>query len=100
MLYFRMFFIMFVGLYISRVVLKELGAIDFGLYNVVGGVVTLFAFVQTALGNATWRYINVSLGKNDSSEIQEIFSYSIFLHLILCILVLVLAESIGLWFFY
>ena len=100
MLYFRMFFIMFVGLYISRVVLKELGAIDFGLYNVVGGVVTLFAFVQTALGNATWRYINVSLGKNDSSETQEIFSYSIFLHLILCILVLVLAESIGLWFFY
>lgn len=100
LLYFRMLITMFISLYTSRVVLAELGVTDFGLYNVVGGVVTLFAFVQSALGNSTWRYITVSLGTGDFNNLRITFSSAVFLHGLFCVLILVVAETVGLWFLY
>lgn len=100
LLYFRMLITMFISLYTSRVVLAELGVTDYGLYNVIGGIVTLFAFVQSALGNSTWRYITVSLGKGDFKDLNKTYSSAVFLHALFCVLILFVAESIGLWFLY
>lgn len=100
LLYMRMLFTMIVGLFTSRIVLQELGVVDYGIYNVVGGIVTLFAFVKQALGNATWRYINVSLGMGNLQHTQKVYSNAIVLHALLCVFIFLIAETIGLWFLY
>lgn len=100
LLYFRMFFIMAVSLFTSRVVLKTLGVEDFGIYNVVGGVVSMFGFLNSAMSSTTQRYITFALGKGDAEELRKVFSNCILTHLIISVVVLVLAESIGLWFLY
>lgn len=98
LLYFRMFLIMGVTLYTSRVILEALGVEDFGIYNVVAGVVVLFTFLNNAMASATQRYLNFSLGKNDEKEVSRIFSMSMTSHFIISIIVLIAAETIGLWF--
>lgn len=97
-LYFRMLLLMFVGLYASRVLLRTLGVEDYGLYNVVGSIVTMFSFLNATLSTSTQRFLNIELGKNDVESVKKVFSTSLFLHLILVALVLVLAETIGLWY--
>lgn len=98
MLYFRLSIIMVVYLYTSRVVLKALGIEDYGIYNVVAGVVTLFSFFNNALSSATSRFITYELGKEDMIELKKNFRTAFTIHLILSVVILILAETIGLWF--
>ena len=97
-LYIRMLIIMFVTLYMSRVVLHELGVTDFGIYNVVGGVVSLLSFFTSSLSNATQRYINIGLGRNNYRETEIAFRQSLTLMLLFSIILLIIGETIGLWF--
>ena len=99
-LYVRMILVMLVGLYTSRVVLKTLGVEDYGLYNVVGGVVTMFTYLNASLSSATSRYIILDLGKQDFAHLHKVFNVALFIHVIMAILVIILAETVGLWFFY
>ena len=98
MLYTQMFVGMLVGLYISRVVLDVLGVEDYGIYNVVGGVVAMFGVLNTSMSATTSRYITIALGKNDSNGLKEVFGISITIHILLGICMVLLAELIGLWF--
>lgn len=99
-LYFRMLLVMGVNLYTSRIVLKILGFEDYGLYNVVGGIVTMFTFLNGALGGATSRYITFELGKKNYKRLNEVFNAALVIHVVIAILIILLAETIGLWFFY
>ena len=100
LLYVRMFFVMCIQLYTSRVVLQALGVEDYGIYNVVGGIVTMFAFLNAALNSSTQRYITYYLGKGDKEELQEVFSNCMFIHAMLALVIIVLSETVGLWFLY
>lgn len=97
-LYIRMFFMLAVGLYTSRVVLHVLGASDYGIYNIIGGVVVLFSFINNALISATQRFLNFNLGKKDITAVHHVFCMSMNAYFILSLLFIVLAETIGLWF--
>lgn len=98
LLYVRMLFTMGISLYTSRVVLKVLGIEDFGIYNVVASMTTMFVFFQSSLSNATQRYINVALVQNKSDYVKNIFAQSFTIHIILGILVIIVGEIIGVWF--
>lgn len=98
LLYVRMFFIMAVTLYTSRVVLQALGVEDYGIYNVVGGVITMLSFLTGSLAGASSRYITVALGKGDASYLQQVFSATRLIHLLLAGCVLLFGETVGLWF--
>lgn len=100
LLYGRMLLIMAVSLYTSRVVLNTLGIEDYGIYNVVGSVVTMFAFLNGALVTSTQRYLTFELGKGDYEQLKRVFTTSIYIHVIISILIVILAETLGLWFFY
>ena len=100
LLYFRMMFMMIVSLYTSRVVLNTLGVEDFGIYNVVGGVVAMFGFLNSAMSSSTQRYITFELGKNDFEQLKKVFNTSISIHALISIVIFILAETIGLWFLY
>lgn len=100
LLYIRMLFIMAVQLYTSRVVLNTLGVIDYGLYNVVGGLVTMFAFLNGAMVTSTQRYITFELGKGNFQRLKEVFTTCVQIHLIISFVIIVLGETVGLWFLY
>lgn len=97
-LYLRMLFTMGVSLYTSRVILNTLGVEDFGIYNVTGGVIAMFGFINSAMSSATQRYITFELGKGDSKRLSSIFSTSLQIHILIAFLIFVLGETIGLWF--
>lgn len=96
MLYFRQILIMLVSLYTVRVVLATLGAEDYGIYNVVAGVVVLFSFVNTTMATSTQRFLNFNIGKNDNEKTQQTFSSSVLIHFSIAIIFIILAESLGL----
>ena len=98
LLFFRMLFTMSISLFTSRVVLNTLGVVDFGIYNVVGGVITLLGFLHGSLGGASSRFITYSIGKQDRAETKKIFANILSIHIVLAVVVLILAETIGLWF--
>ena len=100
MLYFRMIFTMCVSFYTSRVVLNTLGVEDFGIYNVVGGVVTMFAFINSAMAMGTQRFLTFELGRRDFKRLHEVFNTCNIIHMMIAIVILLLAETIGLWFLY
>jgi O-antigen/teichoic acid export membrane protein len=87
-----------VSLYISRVVLNLLGANDYGLYSVVGGVVAMFSFLNATMANATQRFLNFEMGSKDKKKLRTIFSTSLLIHAFIAFIILVLAETVGLWF--
>lgn len=95
-----MLLIMAVSLYTSRVILNTLGVEDYGVYNVVGGVVTMFTFLNTAMVTSTQRYLTFELGKGNMERLILVFSTSIRIHIIIAIIIVLLTETIGLWFFY
>lgn len=95
-----MFIILVVGLYTSRVVLKTLGEVDFGIYNVVGGIVTMLAFLSNTMASASQRFFAYEIGKNNHERLKQTFSSSVFLFVVFAALCLVIAETIGLWFVY
>lgn len=99
-LYFRMFVIMGVTFYTSRVVLKTLGIEDYGLYNVVGGVVTIFSFLSGSLGAATSRFITFELGRKDYVRLKKTFNVAFVVHIFIALIIVLLAETVGLWLFY
>lgn len=98
LLYARMLLLLGVSLYTSRIVLSTLGVEDYGLYDVVGGVVSMFTFISMAMGNSTNRYITYALGKGDKDELNDVVSAACVIHWVIAILILVLAETLGLWF--
>lgn len=98
MLYIRMFALMLVGLYASRVVLAALGENDYGIYNVVGGVVAMFTVISGALNSAIQRFITFELGKGVQAQLSKVYSTAVIIQLVLALLVVVLAEPVGLWF--
>jgi len=97
-LYLRMIITMIITLFTSRIVLKELGVTDYGLYNVVGGVVTLFAFLRSSMSSSTQRFLSFEMGKGNTDNLRNIFSICFSAHLLIAVVLLVLAESLGLWF--
>ena len=99
-LYLRMMLTMFISLYISRVVLQVLGVDDYGLYNVVGGCVGMFVFLNDALSTGSSRFLVFELGTGNFEKLKKTFSTVLSMHIILSILFAILAETIGLWFFY
>lgn len=100
MLYIRMLFIMAVTLYTSRIILQVLGIEDFGIYNVVAGVVLMFGFLNNAMTAAVQRFVSFELGRNDVRRLHTIFSMSVSIHILLAVLVLLLAETVGLYVIY
>lgn len=98
LLYFRMFFMMAITLYTSRVVLAALGVEDFGIYNVVGGVVAMMGILNGAMSVSTQRFLTFELGKNDKIRLKQVFSISMSIYILFAIILLLLAETIGLWF--
>ncbi|MBA4317083.1 MAG: hypothetical protein C0412_01650 [Flavobacterium sp.] len=89
---------MLVSLYTSRIVLQALGVEDFGIYNVVGGAVTMFSFFNGAMAAGTQRFLSFELGKTNSVNFQKVFSLALIIHAGIALLILILAETIGLWF--
>ena len=98
MLYIRMFISMLVGLYTSRVVLATLGVEDYGIYGVVGGVVGMMGFLNASMSGATSRFLTFELGKGDKERLAKTFSSALIVHIGIAIVVLILAETVGLWF--
>ena len=99
-LYARMFIMMAIGLYTSRVILKVLGVDDFGIYNAVGGIVSVFLIIQGSLSASTQRYITFALGENAPNKLNKIFSTSVIIHTAISIIIVLFAETAGLWFLY
>lgn len=97
-LYIRMLLLMFINLYTSRVILNALGIEDYGIYNVVAGVVTMFTMVSGSLSTAISRFLTYSLGKGEQSKLSVIFSTSVNIQLGMAFIIVLLAETIGLWF--
>lgn len=100
LLYCRMLFMMAVSLYTSRVVLNTLGVEDYGIYNVVGGVVAMFGFINSSMSSATQRYITFALGKGDKNRLQTVFSTTLQIHTLIAGIIVLLGETVGLWFLY
>ena len=98
MLYFRQILTMVVSLYTVRVVLNTLGAEDYGIYNVVAGVVTMFSFLSSSMATASQRYFSFALGQNDNEQLKKYFSMSFTIYCLIALIVLILAETVGLWF--
>ncbi len=97
-LYFRMAFIILINLYMSRVILDTLGVENYGIYNVVGGFVTMFSILSAALSNAISRFITFELGRGDINSQNKVFSTSVTVLIILSFIIAILLEIIGLWF--
>jgi O-antigen/teichoic acid export membrane protein len=99
LLYVRMAFTMIVSLFTSRIILKALGVVDFGIYNVVGGIVAMFSVISASLSASISRFITYELGKGNLNKLKRVFSSAVTIQIIIGLLVLFLAETIGLWFF-
>lgn len=100
LLYFRMFLMMGVSLYTSRVVLQTLGVEDFGIYSVVGGIITMFAFINGGMVSATQRFITFELARGCMDRLKSVFSTSLQIHALISLIVVLLGETVGFWFLY
>lgn len=98
LLYARMLFSLLVSLYSSRVILAALGEVDYGLYNVVGGVVAMFSLVTTAMSSAMSRFLTFELGRGDTVKLKRTFAISLELEMLLSVVVVILVEAIAVWF--
>lgn len=97
MLYCRMFLVMAATLYTSRIVLARLGVEDFGIYNVVGGVVALLGFVSSSMSISVQRFMSYVMGKKDYSQVSRIFSMSLQIHVLIAIVLMILLEVFGIY---
>lgn len=97
-LYIRMLFSLLISLYTSRVILDVLGINDYGIYIAVGGIAGFMSFINSALGNASTRFITFSLGSKNQDKMTKTFSTALSIHIILAILIFILGETVGLWF--
>ena len=99
-LYFRMLLVMGVQLYTSRVILSTLGIEDFGIYNVVGGIVVIFTTLCGSLSGATSRFITFELGKKNYERLNQVFNAAFIAHSAIALIIVLLCETVGLWLFY
>ncbi|MDL2297150.1 oligosaccharide flippase family protein [Bacteroidales bacterium OttesenSCG-928-B11] len=97
-LYFRMILIMLISFYTTRVVFRTLGVVDYGILTVVGGLVILLAFINGTMSNASQRFFAIELGQNNKEQLKKAFTTNINLYIIFSAILLVVAETIGLWF--
>lgn len=97
-LYLRMLLLMAVSLYTSRVILAALGVDDYGIYNLIGGFITLFSFISNALVGAMQRFFNVALGRGEETQYKRLYSMSVNMFALFSLFLLVVGETIGLWF--
>lgn len=98
LLFIRTLVIMFISLYTSRVILKALGVDDYGIYQVVGGVVTMFSVISSSLSTAISRFITFEIGRGDKEQLRKIFSTSVVIQSSLAVIIFVICEIIGIWF--
>ena len=98
-MYIRLITTMVIGLYVSRLAIALLGVSDYGLFSVVGGVLAMFTFISGSLASATSRFFNIELGKK-GGDVNASFNINLVLHCAMAAIVLLLAESIGLWYIY
>lgn len=98
LLYVRMLLLMAVSFYTSRVILDTLGVDDYGIYNLIGGFITLFSFISSALVSAIQRYFNVALGHRDDEQFKRIYSMGIMVFVMFSAFLLLVGETVGLWF--
>ena len=98
LLYLRMIIVMIINLYTVRVVLKALGAVDYGINDVIVGLVTMLSSLSSVLSTSVQRYYSATLGENKSNRLQNIFSTSLNIYFILALIVIILSETLGLWF--
>lgn len=98
LLYFRMFITMAVGLYTSRVVLNVLGVSDYGVYNVVGGIITMVSFLNVAMVQASQRFLSFELGIGSLERLNKVFCTSVNIHFAICVIAVLIGETVGLWF--
>lgn len=97
-LYLRMFLNMGVGLFTAGIVLNTLGITDYGIYNIVGGFVSMFGFLNSSMSSATQRFLTFDLGKNDIKKLKKTFSTTVTIHIVLAFLIALVLESFGLWY--
>lgn len=98
LLYVRMLLLTAISLYTSRIILNALGVIDYGIYNVVGGMVTMFSMISGSLSSAISRFLTIAIGKKEIGRLSVIFSTSVNIQFLLALLIIILMETIGLWF--
>ena len=101
-LYFRMLLVLGVSLYTSRVILDSLGVVDYGLYNVIGGIVAMLSFLNSCAAGATSRFLTFALGrKNDAQYVyKKIFSAAFIIHTLIALFIIAIGETLGLWYLY
>ena len=97
-LYVRMLFTMGISLFTSRVVLQTIGVEDYGISSVVGGVISMFTFINAAMVSSTQRYLNFELVRDDANQLRSVFSTSLQIHALIALAIIVLSETVGLWF--
>lgn len=98
LLYIRMGVMMIISFFTARITLEALGVVDYGINNVVGGLVSMFSLISSSLSSSVSRFITFGLGKGDKKELNTIFSTSVNIHIILAIIVVIAIETIGIWF--
>ena len=97
-MYIRMFVMMLVSLYTSRVILNVLGVEDYGTYNVVGGVVSMFTLLTASMSASISRYLTFSLGKGDYETLRRVFSVSVEVQIAMAVVIVLAVEAVGVWF--
>ena len=97
-LYIRTFVSMVVALYTSRKILEALGVESFGIFNVVGGIISLMSFINSSMSVATQRYLTYELGKGTEGNFNKVFNIAVYIHAIIAVIVLIAAETVGVWF--
>ncbi len=98
LLYFRMIILMLVSLYTSRVVLDVLGITDFGIYNVVGGIVAMLGFLSNAMSNAAQRFLSFEIGRGNQEGVANVFNLTFWVHFSIAVIVVLAMETVGVWY--
>ena len=99
-LYVRMIITMLIGVYTSRIILQALGVEDYGIYNVVGGFVSMFSLISGSLQGSVSRFLTFELGRGNKERLQVVFSTSFMVMIGLASVVVLATESVGLWYLY
>ena len=89
---------MLIGFFTSRILLNQLGVVDFGVYNVVGSIIVLLGFLNSTLSLSTQRFINFELGNNNFAQLRKVYSSSVVIHATLALIIFIVGETLGLWF--
>ena len=97
-LYMRMLVMMLISFYTTRITLNALGFVDYGLYNVIGGLVSMFSILSASLSGSVSRFFSFNLGRGDVPKLKKVFAISVDIHIVLAVSIIILIETIGVWF--